>query len=94
MAKFVVGEKCLAWRQSTATWHECTVTALPGKWRPTPDAYEIEVPGVNSGTKYGEIWLSYEADMRKLPGDSAEDPGVTRIKKLLEQDFQKHKETA
>jgi hypothetical protein len=95
MAKFEVGEKCLAYKKSHELWVEATITALPGKYPAAPDVYEIDVPGWPNMIKphFGTLWTAYECNLRKIPPDSdtkaddtSEDPGLTRIKKLLEQD--------
>lgn len=83
--KFAVGEICEAWSKKRSAWFQCEVTALPGHWPPAPSAYEITVPGIDTGTRFGNRWLADESILRKR-GDASEDPALTRIKKLLKQD--------
>lgn len=101
MAKFAVGDlveviSCDVPNEQHFVGMKGEVVAL-GKWK-RGDIWNGYICRAETG---GEIAVRlidgcftgwHENELRKLPGDDAEDPGLTRLKKLLIQDAPKVKQ--
>jgi hypothetical protein len=100
MSKFTVGEICL--HRGTghlpleeygetpwAVGERCRILKLHA---PNPEGFLYEIESLDEPGWFAD---ADDSDLRKLPGDSneTEDPGVTRLKKLLKQDVVKQPKT-